>query len=149
MRDQLRNYAMVFNQRTDTASRTFIIALVPLTALLTSVLVFWRIRSVVQPLVFATHWSAVMVLLTLVAGWLMALVYRQGWVMGSAHMGELVFTLLVLVPLAVWKLPALRRAFDLAWPAAAIIGLAMVAFWSLFVLQLYRALLFFAVFWTG
>lgn len=145
-RERLVDYAREFNRRADLIARSLIIVLVPMAALFPLLLFCRRREPAVKHLIFATHWTAVTVVFFLMSGWLTVAALRYGvlalrWddVMASSISGALVLS---------WSLLAFRRVYELGWIRSFLAAFGMVVCFGVF-LQLYRALLFFIVFWMS
>jgi len=145
--DRLRAYARDFDRRVEIFSRTLIIILIPLFALL-PMLVFVRRRDgPVRPLVFATHWMSWFLIVSLVSSFALGLLYRIATDINRSLIEDLIFGLLILLVMIIWSAPAVRRVFDLAWWRAVLLALGL-AIWIVLMLQAYRSILFFLVYFS-
>ncbi len=143
----LEAYRAVFDAAVDAHARTLAFLLVPIFALLVT-MVFWRPRRYfVQHLVFATHFVAVLLLLmaplVLVLSYLARWAYAAGLGAGTAHaIGDSWGPALVC---AVYLAMALRTAYGdgrgVSVAKAAVLSLGMLP-----VLTVYRFVLFVATF---
>ncbi len=148
VRDRLVDYTRDFNRRADITARSLLIALVPLYTVF-PLLVFCRRReSPVKHLVFATHGTAVILLVVWVGGWSTITATSLGLIDSTMRAQDIFSTSITLTLLWVWSLFAFRRAYDLGWLGSVLAALGLMIWFAVFI-QLYRALLFFVVFWSG
>jgi len=145
--DRLREYARDFDRRVEVYSRTLIIILIPLFALL-PMLVFARRRDgPVRHLVFSTHWMSLFLIVSLLGSFALGVLYRFGSNHDALLFEDLIVGSVMMLVMVVWTAPAARRTYELAWWRAGLLALAL-ALWMILMLQVYRMILFFLVFWT-
>ncbi|QOC22408.1 DUF3667 domain-containing protein [Wenzhouxiangella sp. AB-CW3] len=143
--DRLVDYAREFNRRSEITARSLVIVLVPM-ATLFPLLAFCRRReSVVKHLVFTTHWTAVMVLFSLVGGWLTIAAIYAGLI--EPGRDDLMASSISLSLILAWSTISFCRAYGLGRVRAVLAAVGMTLWLTVF-LQIYRAILFFVVFWT-
>lgn len=146
-RERLSQYARLFNSRVEVYSRTLIIILIPLMTLVPLLLLALRRESPVVHLVMTTHWTSYFLLISLGSGWLINRAMVAGWMPAEDELGDVLGTLSLMVLSLVWTLPAARRVYRLGWIKAGLLALA-ISLWIVPALMLYRAILFFLVFWS-
>jgi hypothetical protein len=142
--EEQQEFRRRFNQATPRYANSLVILIVPLFALGIRLL---RVRGAfLRDLVFGFHLFALLLLYSAA----LAAAFRGLYLVAPramvSVMGELVVTVLILGPAAVWLAAGFRAAYGDRWPAAVARGLAalMVLFLAL---TLYRGALFFVVFW--
>ncbi|MCH8961932.1 MAG: DUF3667 domain-containing protein [Bacteroidetes bacterium] len=146
-------YEEVFNRRVNTLSKTLVLVMIPLFALLMKGVFIRRRRAYfVKHLVFSFHFYAYLMLLVVFFGWMLALlvealkaVFGPGWYLWFRSDSGI--SLLLFFMIVGYLFFALRRAFDqkivFALATAFLLSVGMY-----YVLLLYRALLFFITFYT-
>ena len=147
-RGRLIDYARLFNSRVDIYSRTLIIIMIPLIMLAPLVLLALRREGSIVHLVMATHWTAFFLLISLVFGWLISLPFLLGWfTTDNIELQDLIATVILMGLGFAWTLPAVRKVYQLGWAKAVLLA-AAINVWLIPALMLYRAVLFFLVFWS-
>ncbi len=138
-------YSAAYGAMTEQYAKSLVLVLVPGFAAILALLLLLRREPFVKHLVFALHTVAVLLLILLALGAALGLVSRLGAVnAGSWLYTESAFALGFGLLFAPYLYLGLRRAYDMARPAAA--AAALIAFFSLPILLLgYRFLLFMVV----
>ena len=145
-------YDAAFSQHAETLSTTLIAALIPGLALALAAVLFWAgAASGVRHLVFATHFLAVAMLGSVGVALLLIPVQLGLHLLGlHGAAGTLGASLdpIIGLALSVYFVAAVRRAYATGWPTAVAASAAVLAAFSLVVLQAYQALLFVVTLWT-
>jgi hypothetical protein len=111
-------YTAAFNQHADTLSRTIIVLLVPLLAVVFGVLLAWRRVPVVTHLVFATHVVTGMMVLSILVGLfplVLSLVLRM---FPGGSLGDYSLDPYIAAAVLIYLALAVRGAFRVSVPAA-------------------------------
>lgn len=144
---QLQEFARQFDRNVELYSRTLIILLVPLITLVPLMISLYRRDGPVRPLVFGTHLTSFYVLISLPIGLLTSITIERNLMGMNPDLAEPVFSTALLLLLIAWLAPAYRRVYGLAWYFSLPASLLTIL-WLFAVLQIYRLILFFLVFWT-
>lgn len=145
--DRLREFARDFNRSVEVYSRTLIIVLIPLFALLPMLAFARRRDGPVRHLVFSTHWMSWFLIVSLFGSFALQALYRFGSSLNSSLLEDLIAGSVMLLVMVIWTVPAARRTYELPWWRAGLLALGL-AIWLTLMLQVYRMILFFVVFWT-
>ena len=146
-RESLINFGRLFNSRVDIYSRTLIIIVIPLMMIAPLTLMAMRRQNPIVHLVLATHWTAYFLVLSMASGWLIIGLVLIGWLPPNDQLLDVIASGTLSLLGFAWTLPAVRRVYRLSWVKAVLLAAAINAWW-LPALMLYRAVLFFLVFWS-
>ncbi len=146
-RESVVDYGRLFNSRVDIYSRTLIIIYIPLMMIAPLLLMAWRRESPIIHLVLATHWTAFFLVLSMATGWLIIVLAMIGWLPPNERLLDVIATGSLAVLGFAWTLPAVRQVYRMGWIKATLLAAAINVWW-LPALLLYRAVLFFLVFWS-
>jgi hypothetical protein len=148
---ELREYQILFDATVASQARSLVFLLIPIFALVVHLAYPRARRYFAEHLVFATHLIGVFLLsILLLSGFLHllpAILVAAGFSIAWMRDGEEIAIFLLLSMLAAYLYPALRRVYGGGRAAAALraAGLAVVL---LYLVQLYRFILFFTTFYT-
>lgn len=141
-----------FSQHAGTLSTTLIAVLIPGLALTLALALFWsRAASGVRHLVFATHFLAAAMLGSVVIALLIIPLQIGFRLLGRYGVPDVIgYSLdpVIGVALTVYFVLAVRRTYGLGWAATAVASTAVLAAFSLVVVQGYQSLLFVVSLWT-
>lgn len=139
-------YEAQFNRRVETFSKTLVFVMIPALMIVLSVLLFWRKEFVVKHLAFSSHAFGHLLLFNFVIIMIINKLVEPLQETMSSDFWETVFSTLSITILIGFFFSGLRRAYDLNTWVSALLSLLLAGTIYL-MLQLYRALLFFAAFY--
>lgn len=140
-------YTAAFNQHADTLSRTIIVLLVPLLAVVFGVVLGRRRYSAVAHLAFSTHFVTGMMVLSIVLGLVSLVLSLVLRLFTGDGLGNYSLDPFILAAVLMYLVLAVRRAYRLSLPAA--IGTGVLGMAGLFASVLvFQFLLFLFTVWT-
>jgi hypothetical protein len=139
-------YERIFDATLAAQARTLVAAIIPIFAVFVAAL-HPRRRPLVGHLVFATHFTAFLLLALLAMVPVVLGILYAARVFGTPPGGDALFTSLLVALCVAWLVPALRTAYGASRAAAVLRGFAL-AVALLVVIQLYRLVLFWTTFLT-
>ena len=143
--ERLLAYSREFDRQVELYSRTLIIILIPLFALLPTLVFARRRDGPVRHLVFATHWMSGFLIVSLIGGLALGIAYRAKLAIDWALFEDLILSSFTMLVMIAWTVPAARRVYGLAWWRAALLAVGLTA-WLILMLQVYRSILFYLVY---
>lgn len=143
-----REYAILFDATIASQAKTLVFLIIPLVALVLHAMHSRARRWLADHLVFATHFVAAFLLMILALSAILHLLLRAGRLLGLdvgwLNQDEPAVALL-LAMLVAYLYPALRRVYG-SGRATAVLRAAALGFMLLYIVQLYRFILFFTTF---
>lgn len=137
-------YEQIFNEKIKGLSKELIFLFIPLYGSLFALLFYRKKQFFVEHLVFATHFYAFILLLTLAGFYLLSVPYALIYGVGYSANYDDIYSMLMEIIIAVYAGFAIRRFYKtrIIWTilAALIIGITFFPF-----IQVYRMLLFFKI----
>lgn len=143
-----REYAILFDATIASQAKTLVFLIIPLVALVLHAMHFRSRRWLADHLVFATHFVAAFLLMILLLSAILHLLLRAGRLLGVETAwvnADAVPIAMLLAMLIAYLYPALRRVYGGGRVPAALRA-AAIGFMLLYIVQLYRFILFFTTF---
>lgn len=137
--------AQKFSAASQTVSKVLLLLVIPVLAGWSMLLTYKRKNSLYYDhFIFSTEISSVLVLwgFLILPLLVMLFLYIQEWITGASRYNDGVVSLILLASLLVYVFMAAKRFFQFRWAQAALYTIAYISFYILFMMFVYRFLLF-------
>ena len=136
-------YEAVFDQRIDVLARSLVFLLIPLFALMSGLVLFWKKEYAIKHLVFSCH----MISFILAYVFVLAIVFDWTGFQLQLRVSEWAFSLFIMGVICLYLVWGIRRVYALKWVLSVFLSVVMTLGFFV-ILMIYRAVLFFAAYYS-